>query len=73
MMRFQVLFGVLQAVCASIRSVKLQRLKSQNQRDILYISYDSTTPSARLKRLIQTHPTCLRHGVGRYTAQTYTQ
>ncbi len=30
------LFGVLQAVCAKIRSIKLQRLKSQNQRDILY-------------------------------------
>ncbi len=32
------LFGVLQAVCAYIRSLKLQRLKSQSQRDILYES-----------------------------------
>ncbi len=31
-------FGVLQADCAKIRSLKLQRLKSQNQRDILYRS-----------------------------------
>ncbi len=30
------LFGVLQAHCAQIISLKLQRLKSQNQRDILY-------------------------------------
>ncbi len=35
---FSFLFGVLQAVCAYIRSVKLQRLKSQTQRDILYKS-----------------------------------
>ncbi len=36
--KFSFLFGVLQAVCAYIRSVKLQRLKSQTQRDILYKS-----------------------------------
>ncbi len=35
---FSFVFGVLQAVCAYISSVKLQRLKSQNQRDILYKS-----------------------------------
>ncbi len=31
---FSFVFGVLQAVCAYIRPVKLQRLKSQTQRDI---------------------------------------
>ncbi len=36
--KFCFLFGVLQAVCAKIRSVKFQRLKSQTQRDILYKS-----------------------------------
>ncbi len=35
---FSLLFGALQAVCAYIRSVKLQRLKSQTQRYILYKS-----------------------------------
>ncbi len=30
------LFCVLQAVCERIRSLKLQRLKSQNQGDIIY-------------------------------------
>ncbi len=35
---FSFVFGVLQAVCAYIRSVKLQRLKSQTQSDILYKS-----------------------------------
>ncbi len=35
---FSFVFGVLQAVCAFIRYVKLQRLKSQTQRDILYKS-----------------------------------
>ncbi len=36
--KFSFLFGVLQAECAYIRSLKLQRLKSQNQRYILYQS-----------------------------------
>ncbi len=36
--KFSFVFGVLQAVCAYIRSVKLQRIKSQTQRDILYKS-----------------------------------
>ncbi len=35
---FSFVFGVLQAVCPYIRSVKLQRLKYQTQRDILYKS-----------------------------------
>ncbi len=37
-LEFKVSFlcGVLQAVCAYIRSLKLQRLKSKNQRYILY-------------------------------------
>ncbi len=34
---FSFLFGVLQDVHACIRSVKLQRLKSQTQRDIFFI------------------------------------
>ncbi len=36
--KFSFVFGVLQAVWAYIRSVKLQRIKSQTQRDILYKS-----------------------------------
>ncbi len=36
--KFSFLFGVLQAVHALIRSLKFQRRKSQNQRDILYKS-----------------------------------
>ncbi len=42
--KFSFLFGVLQAVHALIRSLKLQRLKSQNQRDILYKSKNSSMP-----------------------------
>ncbi len=57
-------FGVSHADCAWIRSLKLQRLKSQTQRDIIYKSKFSATPP--LKRLIQTRPTCLRHSVGRF-------
>ncbi len=45
MMRFTFVFGVLQAVHAYIGSVKLQRLKSQTQRYILYKNEDSATPS----------------------------
>ncbi len=36
--KFCFLFGVFQAVRAEIRSLKLQRLKSQTKRDILYKS-----------------------------------
>ncbi len=43
---------LLQAICAYIRSLKLQRLKSQNQRDIRY----KRLCHALLKRLIQTRP-----------------
>ncbi len=45
MMRFHVFLCHWSVVCAYIRSVKLQRLKSQTQRDILYKSYDSAMPS----------------------------
>ncbi len=47
-------FGVLQAVHAYIQSVKLQRLESQTQRDILYKNKRSS--HAFLKGLIQTRP-----------------
>ncbi len=47
---FPFVFGVFQAVCAYIRSVKLQRLKSQTE-DIFFIK---VLCHAFLKRLIQT-------------------
>ncbi len=43
--KFSFVFGVLQAVRAYVRSVKLQKLKSQTQRGILCKSSDSSTPS----------------------------
>ncbi len=57
-LNFSFVFGVLQAVCAYIRSVKLQRLKYQIQR---YYLSKLILVHALLKRLIQTRPTCVRH------------
>ncbi len=50
---FIFVFVVLQAVCAYIRSIKLQRLKSQTQ--IQFFIKVKTLPRL-LKRLIQTRP-----------------
>ncbi len=58
-MRFHVFLCLWSVTsCLSIRSVKLQRLKFQTQRDILYKKLRLC--HALLKRL-----TCLRHGVGK--------
>ncbi len=63
--KFSFVFGVLQAVRAC-RSIKLQRLMSQTQRDILYKSWDSSIKTRPHKstslcgKICITPPKCLR-------------
>ncbi len=63
-MRFQVLllFGVLQADCAKIKSLKLQRLKFQIQIEIIKVKILPLPPPQ--KNVSFKHiPTCLGHDV----------